>query len=1037
MPKQGFHIINAAAGSGKTYSLVIHYLEQLLASPNKDNYQQMLAMTFTNKAVNEMKERILTVLSHLAAGEPHSMKETLLNSLALSEAELQWRAQTKLRSLLHYYGAFEVTTLDSFTHGVIRTFAFDLGLSHSFEVILDSKPFIHSLVDQLVNQIGVSKPLTQLLTEFSLGKVSDEKSWDISHDLNAFAPILIHENDREPLHAIQSISLAAFQSDRKKLYQQASQLKQEIQNTAQECLHNLQQLGLKEGVFTRNVLVKHFERLAAFTEKSPSKIRTWFEGQLGNQLASGTGFYKKNIDLDQKALITTHTLAWYAAFESTKTQTFQHLFCQALLAQWVPLSLLGVLERALHTQQLDENRMLLGRFNERIAALVKDQPVPFIYERLGTRYQHYFIDEFQDTSVLQWHNLIPLIAHALENQEGSSLLLVGDPKQAIYRWRGGDVQQYVDLLQEQSPFQRTPVIERLVTNYRSYSALVNFNNSFFSFAARHLKTAFHKEMFSTLLQQKTTAKAGGTVAIHRIEALKTKAERSERYAEKVVFLAKELQNEGYQWQDITILVRQKKQAAALIEALHLAEIPALSPDSLLLVQSEKVQWLIQLLQLNITPHDQTAMKIILDGIWKMLSPQGYYHDFLLQYMKKDASTFFKSINENFDKAYDISYHRSLNAYEGLEYICSCFASWIPTDAYTQRLLDVVFDFSKQSSAHLTDFMDYWHREAEQLTIPLPTVTNAIQIMTVHKSKGLEFPVVIYPYLEDDFGPSINDHVWYPLSDTAVSEVPWARLPFSDALAAYSKKGAALHTKQLEMAALDAMNLLYVGFTRAVAQLHLIAPRQQKPSKKATYASVLHDFIEQQGGTDNETYYWSQEKVSLPDPKGTAEKCAVLSHSSLAWRKRLLPERKHNQAARDFGILIHDLLGKIRTDMQVEGAVNQAVQAGKISAAKSVAIQHLLEEVTQHPKIAAAFDESRTVWIEQDLLLPDGQSLRPDRVVIEGRQAIIIDFKTGQAKEQDRVQIAAYGSVIQAMGYHVDQYHLVYMDTPLTIDSFSG
>ena len=294
MPQKGFHIINASAGSGKTYTFVFQYLQQLLATPQKDSYQYMLAMTFTNKAVNEMKERILEVLSLLATGNSHSMTQDLKSSLELSDTELQWRAQTKLHSLLHNFGAFEVTTLDSFTHGVIRAFAFDLGLSHSFEVIIDSKSFIREIVDQLIEKVGVSKELTQLLTQFILQKINDGKSWDVSIDLNEFAPILLNENDRIPLQVLQQGSLQTFEEDRRRIRERKQRLAEQIMAVATRISDRLRAAGLTEKEFPRGLLINHFKRLSALGQHDTKTIKGFFKNQLGKQLEQGEGFYKKN-----------------------------------------------------------------------------------------------------------------------------------------------------------------------------------------------------------------------------------------------------------------------------------------------------------------------------------------------------------------------------------------------------------------------------------------------------------------------------------------------------------------------------------------------------------------------------------------------------------------------------------------------------------------------------------------------------------------------------------------------------------------------
>lgn len=1036
MPQKGFHIINASAGSGKTYTLVFQYLQQLLATPQKDSYQYMLAMTFTNKAVNEMKERILEVLSLLATGNSHSMTQDLKSSLELSDTELQWRAQTKLHSLLHNFGAFEVTTLDSFTHGVIRTFAFDLGLSHSFEVIIDSKSFIREIVDQLIEKVGVSKELTRLLTQFSLQKINDEKSWDVSIDLNEFAPILLNENDRIPLQVLQQGSLQTFEEDLRRIRERKQRLAEQIMAVATRISDRLRAAGLTEKEFPRGLLINHFKRLSALGQHDTKTIKRFFKNQLGKQLEQGEGFYKKNTSSDLVGQIQQLIPALHEAYQQTQADTFEYLFLRALEGQWVPLSLLGALGQALESEQQLQNRRLLSRFNERIAAIVQEQPVPFIYERLGSRYRHYFIDEFQDTSVLQWHNLVPLVANAIESDPNNSLVLVGDPKQSIYRWRGGDVQQFFDLLNKKTNFSVPPEIHRLEKNYRSYDQLIAFNNQFFTDAAKALKDPQHQKLFSESVIQKSNDKKGGTVAIHRIEAVKTAAERGVLYGEKVVGLVKELRKQGYAWKDMVVLIRNKKQARILVEHLQEQSLPVLSTDSLLLVNSKQVGVLIQLLQLICFPKDRNAMKEILGWIWEQKESSTDYHDFISSHLKQSSGLFFKRLNKEFNLKLNWEHLRSLSVYEAIEYSIEHFDFLLRSDVYLQRFLDVVFSQSQQFSSHPRDFLTFWERESEKLTIQLPENSEAIQVMTVHKSKGLEFEVVIYPFLEDSLQPSIRDQIWYPLAEFDDLETSWARFPFSESLDQYGPMGAVVKEAAQRASALDALNVLYVGCTRAVAQLHLITRTVEKKPSHPSFDSLLQDFLEKQQGGETlpDIYYWS-DVTPLPEEESTENLLLkVKMKNNLHWRNRLLFERRFDQAARDFGILIHDLLGKIKVPEQLEYVISEALRSGRLEASNRDKTEALVHEVMTHPKLALAFDSADTLWIERDILLPGGLLVRPDRVVIEGNQAVLIDFKTGSPQAKDRKQIAAYADVIERMGYEVRARYLVYMESQVNVES---
>ena len=1036
MPQKGFHIINASAGSGKTYTLVFQYLEQLLASPKKDNYQNMLAMTFTNKAVNEMKERILTSLSGLARGEPSPMKQDLIRVLAITEEEIQWRAALKMQSLLHNFGAFNITTLDSFTHGLVRTFAFDLGLSHSFEVVVDSKSFIREVVDRVIDRVGVSSSLTQLLTQFSLRKIADEKSWDVSYNLNEFAPLLLNENNRTPLQDLQQISLETFEKDRKELNRLQEKLVDTIQSISHKTLKRIAAVGLIKDDFPQGLLINHFERLVALKSRETKSIKTYFNNKLKEKLQYGEGLYKKNLALDKERQFLALLPELQESYELTRKLTHQYFYIQNLKKQWVPLSLLGVLGKQLETEQQDQNRRLLSRFNDRIASLVQDQPIPFIYERLGVRYHHFFIDEFQDTSVLQWKNLVPLVGNAIESDPNHSLVLVGDPKQAIYRWRGGDVQQFFNLLDQEHDFSVAPNFSHLETNYRSYDQLVAFNNHFFAFAAKSLENPQHEKMFSTTVFQKPNQKKGGTVAIHQIASARTIDERGVLYGEKVIALVTQLRLDGYSWKDIVILVRKKSEARLLMEQLQAKSIPALSSDSLLLGQAEQVQALIQFLRLRCYPKDQQAMKIILDRYWDQRDSSTAYHNFVYTHLQPNAEAFFDKLNRDYTLAFDWGIMCSLSVYESLEYCLQKFDFLFQGDVYLQRFLEVVFSFSKLHSTHPIDFLAYWEREEEQLNVQLPESSEAIQIMTVHKSKGLQFEVVIYPFLEDTLQPSSYEQVWYPINGLGGVQTPWARLSYSDSLAEYSPEGKQLMEYTKNAAALDALNLLYVGCTRAVAQLHLITRQRTTVPSHPTCDTLLSGFVKQQLKSEElqETFYWSNSQVLPPESIQKEGLLLAEMRNGIQWRSRLLTQRRFDSAARDFGILIHHLLGKIKTPDQLGWQVMEAIREGRLGSEDQEAIEKLLQELMVHPLLKKAFEPEAELWIERDIILPNREIIRPDRVVIEDHRALIMDFKTGHPQDKDAEQIRAYGAVIQAMGHPIEALYLVYTNPKVIVES---
>ena len=480
MNQTNFHIINAAAGSGKTYNLVLRYLKLLLGSKTPKPYRILLALTFTNKAVNELKNRILSTLLSLSKDTflDKNIKNTLCDGLVIDEKELSRRAQHMLRQILFEYGSFDVITLDKFTHRLIRTVVKELKLPFGFEVVLDPKSLLEETVSSIIEEVGKDELLTQLLNDFSISRVSQQNSWDIQKDLDEFAGILLNENDRIPLYDLKKKTILDHLEDFKTLSKEKLKAENKATEIATQALSLIHEHGLEKSDFYKGTLYSHFQ---AVVQGHYLKL---YSNQLALALVGEKPLYKQSLEAKKKEIIDTIQVKLNEDYCEIKKHVGKSLLSEATIKSWVPRSLLQRLEARLEVLQNRKEVRLLGEFNQKISKLVQDADAPFIYERLGERYQHYFLDEFQDTSKLQWTNLIPLISNALMgeslNGEQGSLLLVGDPKQAIYRWRGGDIKQFVNLFtHKESPFQIKASNDFLVKNYRSGASIVDFNNRFF------------------------------------------------------------------------------------------------------------------------------------------------------------------------------------------------------------------------------------------------------------------------------------------------------------------------------------------------------------------------------------------------------------------------------------------------------------------------------------------------------------------------------------------------------------------------------
>ena len=681
MDQTNFQIISASAGSGKTFTLVLEYLKILLKNDSSVPFRQLLALTFTNKAVNEMKSRILKIL-HSLSNQPS--KEThivtnLCEALSISVTELEFRADQILRKIFLEYGSFDIITIDKFNHRLVRTFSREFQLPYNFEVVVDPSNLFAETVDSIIEEVGKVETHSKLLLEFSLNKISNEKDWDIQKDLDDFIKLLLNENDNKPITEIKSKTTEELISDRKLLEQALEKTKKTTLKHAKEALDFIASNGLVAEDFKRKQLYKHFEDAQ---KEVSSKL---YDNQLETFLTGKKLLYNKTLAEEKKVIIDKIQFQLLAYFYKVKKSVGKHTVIKRTLNSWTPRMLLQLMEQRLGALQSKKGIRLLGEFNTKISQLVKNEPAPFIYERIGERYQHYFLDEFQDTSELQWNNLIPLIGNALESQnisgEVGSLLLVGDPKQAIYRWRGGNMKQYMDLINKtKNPFHINPVIFSLNQNFRSGNKITSFNNKFFFMLSKNFEKQEYKNIYGRESQQKTH-KEGGYVRIEAITRGGSKESSTPLYISKTLTIVAEALGKGYRESDLAILVRKKDQAAEIGKALSQEGFNLLSSDSMLVAKSEKVKFLITFLNLSLNPDTSEYHKIILDVIWEIFSEdQEKYHKFALENLHKKTPSFLNSLGVYFDFTFKMEYLKVLSVFDAVNYILICFPQIDPNEA---------------------------------------------------------------------------------------------------------------------------------------------------------------------------------------------------------------------------------------------------------------------------------------------------------------------------------------------------------------------
>lgn len=1039
MQHSAFTIYNASAGSGKTFTLAKAYLKILVQSKSYHQFKSILALTFTNKAVGEMKTRIIDMLklfsSEESLTEPHPMFLAICNELEIAPELLQTKSKNILKHIIHNYGAFDISTIDGFTHRVIRTFAHDLKLPVNFEVELDQERLLNEAVDSLIAKAGTDQLLTKTLVAFAIEKADDDKSWDISYDFNKIAKLLVNENDATAINTLKDKSLNDFITLKKTLKQNITTLEHDIISIAEKTLMLIEECGLQFNDFSGSYLPKYFNNLRL------KKLNVSFDKAWQNILIEGNTIYPKRVSADVASTINGIQTDLASAFITTKTLIFQLKLNKAFYKNITPLSVLNAIKNELTALKNEQNKMLISEFNTIISKEIKDQPTPFIYERLGEKFKHYFIDEFQDTSRMQWKNLVPLLDNALSAANGSAML-VGDAKQAIYRWRGGEAEQFMDLYNEtKNPFQIKAEVLPLETNYRSAKTIIEFNNTFFEFLSQ---TSFSHTDYAALYKkanQKPHSTLKGFVNLNFLD-LQKEDDPSQLYCEQVLKTINQAIENNYSLNAICVLVRKRKEGVAIANYLSEKGIKITSSETLLLKNSAKVKCIHSFLKLLLQPNNDSLKVELLT----FLANQNQIEDkhlFFMTYFKKDVEAMFTGLRP-LNLFIDKNELLQLPLYDLVEHLVRIFKLNTTSDAYLQFYLDVVLEFTQKQNSNLPAFISYFEKKADTLSVVSPENNNAVQIMTIHKSKGLEFPIVIFPFADLNIYRALEPKVWFPTNTED-------KLGFKNLLINYSKDveqfgtvGKSIfdaHQSQLE---LDNINLLYVVLTRAVEQLYIIAKKDINAKgvvNEKSYSGMFINYLKHiEKWADNQLSYSFGELIAKEETSEKKEISTPLKFIStpkeahnlnMVTKAGLLWDTKQEEAI-ERGNLVHLILSKIKTIEDVDFAFSDLLVSGTITTDNFETLKALVLAVIEHPKLNTYFQNDYTIYNERDIITNTGLIIRPDRLNINKNEAIIIDYKTGDPKPFHKIQLTDYESVLNKMNLTVTHKILVYINDTIDV-----
>lgn len=1044
MNNNSFVIYNASAGSGKTYTLVKQYLLLLFTSQKVDNYKNILAITFTNKAVEEMKTRIVGSLNEFAQTETSEKANALIRDISeetgLSQEDIKRRSQQILKNIIHNYAAFEVSTIDGFTHRVLRTFAKDLDLPLNFEVELNTQEILQEAVDNLINRAGEDNSLTRVLVNFATGKADDDKSWDIGRDLLNIGRLLLQETSQPYLQMFRGKSLEDFES-------LTLQVKEEIRITEKECIkvanHFFDLLG-ENGIENKDFKGGHCPNF--FAKLANKNFNVPF-GSVWQQEISDRELYAKKLDTNKKEILDHLQPTIASLFHDAKQKLVTLEFLTAVEKNLTPLSLLSAIQNEISEIKKERSLVLISEFNASIGSAVKDQPAPFIYERLGEKYRHYFIDEFQDTSKLQWENLIPLVDHSLsfdhEEEETGSLTLVGDAKQSIYRWRGGKAEQFMNLCGAENPFSiENKKVVVLPNNFRSARQIVNFNNGFFTFSSQFFLSRDHQLLFEETSVQEPVKQHDGYVNISFIEAEKEE-EEMERYPEKVLKIIRDLEQQNTAKSDICILTRRKKESIAIANYLSEHQVPVISAQSLLLSRSPEVNFINVVLQFALDGKDKNLKFRILDFLLERDLEVENPFLFLSQNLELNEQAFFAGL-ERVGIFFDVEVLKDLSVYEGVEYIIRSFNLVEKSNAYIQFYLDFVYESSQKDTSGIYDFLQLWEQKKDDLSIVVPKGEDAVQIMTIHKAKGLEFPIVIYPFANSKVKDTARESLWVRLPENLGKEIPVALLQAAEKMTNWEGDAPLLYEELGQNSQMDALNVLYVALTRPVHQLYVISKMEldkkgmENPNK---FSGLLISYLRSIGKWDESEEYefgnrseeFTEEKTRLKFRQqekfyssGTeGGGISIITKAGVMWDSK-------QEMAIEKGQLIHDLFARINRAEDLEEVMRNAGEDGWFTSEGGVALKKTILKVLEHPELKKYFSEGYLNYNERTIIGENGEVLRPDRLNITGNRVTVIDYKTGEPSSRYQEQVSKYAAVLTGMGYEVEKRILIYVNEEVEV-----
>lgn len=1044
-PKK-FKVYTASAGAGKTFRLTLEYLKIALRNP-KTKFRTILAITFTVKATNEMKARIIEACKAFGeteagnlTGRNKALFVELKKETPWSDGEIKEKSQLLFKTILHNYGDFAVSTIDSFSQRIIRSFAYELGKPINFDIELDTAKTADYLTAQLLAKVGgENKDFTKLVVNFFNEKLKEDDSIYIEYDIREAVKIMLDDDSREALQQLKKVNSKQLLQIGKKIDENYYQLQSKLDaiGTEVKLLMDQNNYDLSDFHYGKSGFMNVFLKIANGEEPTLGARfqKTIFEeGKFFKDInKSDELFEQKVIELGQQIPNLYNDFIMLSAVKKSYPR----------------MALLAELRKLFETYQQEEEFLLISEFNKIISEHVKGQPAPFLYEKVGERFDHILIDEFQDTSVMQWHNLVPLVVECLSKEEENESLVVGDSKQAIYRWRGGETKQLTHLPKllgsENDPIlqdsQRTLNLyydnKPMEFNYRSKENIVQFNNDLYEFIIDKTELEAFHPIYESYCQKPFQQNTGGYIRLNQVEK-KGQGEEKELYHQRVFEIFEEqlraVDKNGYSGNDIAVLCRNNKELQFVADYLQRNSISFTSRESLHLEQEKAVSVFPSLVRLMVYPQNQILQAEIANYLLKIRGKDRTPHEINTAIGNKKMKSFsaFASFLQQIDSTLVLN---NLNRTELLP-LWEQYVSWLPIEtqnsAYISFFRDELWEYISVHGNHFEGFLDWWEEEKEKLFIKSSDTANGIQLLTIHKAKGLEFNVVMMPFANWKYSYGV-DSKWVQTDAFPEQEISKVYLPMTKALE--SSEIAASLSQSKEDNYLDNLNLLYVATTRAVSELYMIIDDDSSKKSLLELSSInqfLNRYLKWNGATSLEFGLPTTAEVKREDQEATIQLpirseafgqvgVVVNNRASVIWSEEVRDKI-------DFGSVVHSLLESISNLQEILPTVYQAIAQGIITESQQQEVEDILTTVVTHNNLQDYFQLKNKVLAEQSIITPEGNEYIPDRIAFDDNEKTVklLDFKTGKPKNAHQNQLELYASLLEKMNYQVVEKIIVYL-----------